>query len=144
MLIYWELLLWWEWSVGSRGVQRNCHFSLHLHWYHLICLKYFSLITVWLKNKNTYKKFTIIFFLFHSLLIKFSGRMWTERKQSGLLTSVSHTWVPVFDYLWFPSCALTVSIFRYAFMVRNSILFCLNFWTKDLRKKLCFCNTCLV
>ena len=126
----------------------------HIYFYIYICMCVYICIyihcniytmqyvyTIYIYTQYIYYIYvTIVPFLCHSFLIKFLGRMWPERKQSGLLTSASHTWVLVFDCLWFPSCAVTN--FRYAFMVRNSILFYLNIGTNDLKN--CFCNTCLV
>ena len=121
------------------------YICVYIYIYNVIyiqCNMYILYIYIYTHTHNGNIYITIVPFLCHSFLIKFSGRMWPERKQSGLLTSASHTWVLVFDCLWFPSCALTVTNFRYAFMVRNSILFYLDIWANDLKN--CFCNTCLV
>lgn len=59
--------------------------------------------------KINFKNITVVSFLSHSLLIMFSSRIWTERKQSGFIDfRISHLGSSV--WLWFPSCPLTESL----------------------------------
>lgn len=108
-------------AIGSRGVKRNCHFSLlfwlllwdfQLHFHELLCS---------LKIKTLSLYFTILSLSPSSS--KTLGQDVNRKKTARVIDfRISHLGSSVW-LSWFPSCTLSVTNFSYTFMVRCSVLF---------------------
>lgn len=129
--------------MGVEHRKQRCEEELsHFTPFTLVLLGFFkvSFYELLCSLKINFKNVTAVFFLTSNNILKQDMNRKKTVRFIDFRISLTLQCLTMISFL----CSDRVTNFRYAFMVRNSILLCLNFWTNNLRKELCFCNTGIV